>query len=320
VPAGEPVEVLLATYQGARFLEQQLESLLAQTHANWSAIARDDGSTDATPEILARYAARHPQRFRILPGNGQRLGAAQNFATLIVASRAPRVMFCDQDDVWLPEKIEVTLAAMADLEGRRGASCPALVFTDLRVVDEGLAPLGDSLWRYQGTDPERLSRLPRALLQNCVTGSTAMVNRPLIELSVPIPVQARMHDWWLALVAISFGAIAPVRRPTVLYRQHGRNDRGAARFSFLREAARALDRESWRRTSETRAAEIRRQEDQAATFLARYRDRLSERDRATVAAFATLSRQGYLTRRARMLRHGFFYSNPLATAAMLLLR
>ncbi len=314
------VEILLATFEGAPFLEEQLESLLAQTHAGWTLLARDDGSTDGTPAILERYANRHAGRIRVLPSDGRRLGAAGNFSALLEASAAPYVAFCDQDDVWLPDKLEATLAAMAALEERRGAACPLLVHTDVRVVDERLRPLGDSLWRYHGTDPGRLSVLPRLLLQNVVTGCTAMANRALVSLARPIPPEARMHDWWLALVAAAFGAVGAVPRPTLLYRQHRANELGARRFQLLGEALGLLDPARRRETSARRTAEIRRLEAQAAAFLERFGERLPAEARATVAAFATLSRQGFLARRARIVRHGFYYSNPAMTAAMLLFR
>jgi glycosyltransferase involved in cell wall biosynthesis len=315
-----PLEILLATYNGAQFLEAQLDSVLAQTHTRWALLARDDESTDGTRAILEQYAARHPDRVRVLPANGRRLGAMGNFSELLSASTAEHVMFCDQDDVWLPEKIEVTLARMQAAEAKQGAVRPVLVHTDLRVVDEALRPIADSMWRFQQTNPARLAMLPRALLQNFVTGCTAMVNRALLAEALPIPREARMHDWWLALVALAFGVVESVPTATILYRQHGKNERGAKAFNPVRAALEMIDRERWRATSEVRWAEFRRQETQAAAFFERFRERLEPRAQETLQAFARLSRQGALARRASIVRHGFFYSSPVTTLGMLLFR
>jgi GT2 family glycosyltransferase len=320
MPPDDHVEILLATYQGARFLEEQLDSVLAQTHRRWTLVARDDGSTDDTPAILRRHAARHPGRIRVLPADGRRLGAMGNFSALLDSSTAQHVMLCDQDDVWLPEKIEVTLGRMRASEQAHGAARPVLVHTDLRVVDEALRPIADSMWRFQQTDPGRLSTLPRALLQNFVTGCTTMVNRALLAVALPVPSDARMHDWWLTLAALEFGVIESVPAATILYRQHGKNERGARAFNPVRSALEVLHRERWRAASEARWAEFRLQEAQASAFLERFRGRLTPQDRETLRAFSALSRQGGLARRASVLRHGFFYSNPVTTAAMLLFR
>src|SRR5690606_39057310 len=136
------------------------------------------------------------------------------------------VMFSDADDCWFPDKISLTLDLMRVVEkDEGGARTPTLVHTDLAVVDRDLRPIADSLWQYQGVNPD-LTSLNRLLIQNCVTGCTVMVNRPLRELASPIPPGVVMHDWWMALVASSFGRIARIARPTLLYRQHGRNDTG----------------------------------------------------------------------------------------------
>ncbi len=169
----------------------------------------------------------------IIPSEGQNLGACGNFSRLLEQADAPYVMFCDQDDVWLPDKIEITLAAMRELERQHGAETPLLVHTDLMVVDERLNRLGKSLWLFQCTEPQRLTKLNRLLMQNFATGCTVMINRALRDLAVPVPAEALMYDWWLALVATAFGRVAAVEDPTVLYRQHGRNDTGATRWSFL---------------------------------------------------------------------------------------
>src|SRR5690606_13737176 len=153
------------------------------------------------------------------------------FARLLGASTADYIMFCDQDDVWLPGKVTLTLAKMQELEAACGAETFLLVHTDLRIVDENLNLVADSGHRYQQIDPDRGNTLGRLLVQNIATGCTIMVNRALRDLALPIPGAALMHDHWLSLVSACFGKIAYLPEPTLLYRQHSGNKVGAQVWS-----------------------------------------------------------------------------------------
>lgn len=312
------VDILLATYQGEAFLAEQLDSLFAQTDADWRLVARDDGSTDGTRRLLERAAATHPGRVVVLPADGRRLGASGSFGFLLEQSEAPYVMFCDQDDVWLPGKVATTLAAMRSLEATHGPGTPLLVNTDLKVVDERLGVIDESLWHYQRIHPGRLDRLSRVLMQNFATGCATMANRPLVALAAPVPAAAVMHDWWLALAATAFGKVAPLREATVLYRQHGRNDVGASRWRFMTGIENLLFHRDRRRAAIARQHETdRKLVGQAEAFLARYRDRLPGPMRRTLDAFRELPEHGFLGRRRLMLRHGFLLSDRWQTFMML---
>lgn len=219
------VDILLATYNGARFLPAQLDSIAAQDHAGWRIIARDDGSTDDTAYIVQDFAEKHPGKVFMFP-EGPKQGAAGNFAALMRASDAPYAMFCDQDDVWYPDKISKTLEAMKALELMYGSDTPLLVHTDARVVDSYLSPLRPSYSSMMKLHPKR-HPLSRLLVQNTVHGCTAMLNRPLILAACNMPESARMHDHWAALVAASLGMIAYLNFPTLDYRQHDANVIGA---------------------------------------------------------------------------------------------
>ena len=144
------IDVLLATHNGADFLDAQLRSLWEQSERGFRLLAHDDASTDATPALLAEWSARWPG-MELIDGGGPRLGACGSFAALLARSEADYVMFCDQDNVWLPEKIARTLGTMTAVERETGADCPLLVHTDLAVVNESLRPLalptgGISTW------------------------------------------------------------------------------------------------------------------------------------------------------------------------------
>ena len=221
------IDILLGTYNGAAFLEQQLDSIAAQSHGTWRLIARDDGSTDGTTEILTAFQARHSDKVVLLEDRDGNLGLVANFSRLMEVSDARYAAFCDQDDVWVPEKLKLCLARMRGLERDHSAGLPLLVFADLEVVDQNLQTIHKSFWQSQGLRPERCNVLSRLLLQNVVTGCTVLMNRALLRKAAPIHPAAEMHDWWVALTAAAFGVAGFVSRPTVRYRQHGQNIVGA---------------------------------------------------------------------------------------------
>lgn len=302
------VDVLLTAYNSARYLGQQIESLRKQTFRDFRVLIRDDGSTDGTQEMIDRLVSEEPQRFGRVDA-GRRLGPCGGFAELLEAAEAPRVMFCDHDDVWLPDKIRLTAAVMDETENSRGEQTPVLVFTDLCVTDEELRPICSSYWRHQRIDPRRLS-LRQQLTQNVPSGCTMMLNRPLVDLARPIPPEAVMHDHWVSLVAAGMGRPVLVPAQTVLYRQHAGNVFGAAGGRLHRLALRgrlglaALRRRYYRNVQ------------QARVFLDRYGDRLPPAEASMIRGFASLPTQGPLEKRLTLVRHRIFkcgFARNLAT-------
>lgn len=288
------VEILLAAFDGAAHLEAQLQSLLAQTHADWVVTLSDDGSTDGTRALLEGYVARDPSRFRMVAAGGG-LGALRHFSALLLQAKERYTMFCDQDDVWLPPKVELATAAMRDMEARHGHDAPVLVHSDLRVVGPGLEAIAPSFWHRKGFEPERMQTLARLLVRNVVTGATVLVNEPLRRLASPIPETAFMHDWWLALVAAAFGHIHALPEATMLYRQHAGNVVGA-RGLAARDVPALLGGRVRRYYRKTQA--------QAAALLERYGAELSAEDRDQVARYAALRDGGGMGARVRMLARG----------------
>lgn len=312
-----PIDILLATYNGEQYLAEQMDSILGQTERSWRLIIRDDGSTDGTLGILHRYAAQYPDKIVVVENPMRRLGALGNFSALMEVSDADYTMFCDQDDVWLPDKIRVSLDALRSLERQFRTSTPLLVHTDLSVVGPHLEVLHPSVWKYQVFDPVRGRALNRMLVQNPVTGCAIMINRALRELAVPVPSEARMHDWWLALVAAAFGKIDSVCMPAVLYRQHGKNWAGAKPWNFL-EVVR-LAATSFRSTCIGKKEILNITQRQAAAFLRRYENRLRASDVKMVRAYANLSQQNLLARRLTILRYRFFMDGILKNLGLMAL-
>ena len=219
------VDILMSVYNGEKFLAEQLESLLGQTHKNWRLVVRDDNSTDSSVRVLSEYRNRYPEKIVFVSDQRGQLGACQGFAQVVQHSSADYMMFCDQDDVWLPTKVELSLAEILRLE-RLNPGMPIVVYTDLVVVDEELKVLAESFWRYQHIDPQENS-LSSLILDNVATGCTMILNRPLKELALPVPSEAIIHDWWFSLVCSVYGKVSFVNDKTVLYRQHGKNEVGA---------------------------------------------------------------------------------------------
>ena len=219
------IEVVLPTYNGAAYLQEQVESIHRQTLRPQRLLVRDDGSSDGTRALLVELQQQYGSWLELLP-MGRNLGCIANVNCLLEASRAPYVALADQDDIWLPEKLVENFALLQRLEHQHGVQRPLLVHSDLELMDADGRRLGSTYVKHQHLDPRRTAPEPLALT-NVVTGCTAMVNRALLDRALPIPSEALMHDWWLALVASCFGAIGWLPQPTGLYRQHGGNVLGA---------------------------------------------------------------------------------------------
>ena len=218
---------MLATYQGEKFIKEQLESIRSQSNTNWITYIHDDGSEDNTLAVVKEYEKNNPEQFVIIKGEPTG-GAKNNFLYLMSQVEAPYYMCCDQDDVWLQNKIEDTFKVMKRMESETDELCPCLVFTDLKVVDSKLITIAERMSQFQNLDCKNI-KIGRILLQNVVTGCTMMFNRELCRrmLQYNDIDHIIMHDWWGALIAAQFGKIQYIDKPTILYRQHGDNNVGA---------------------------------------------------------------------------------------------
>lgn len=209
--------ILLSTFNGEKYLAEQLDSLLGQTCQEWMLLVRDDGSTDGTRKILAEYACRD-SRIELLPHN-QRLGAADSYLELLsLAPEADYYAFCDQDDVWLPGKLSRSVQRLVGHE-----AMPALYCSGLQLVDDELRPLGWS--RALRLEPCFLN----SLVENIAIGCTLVLNRQacqLLRLRIPPRRQIYMHDWWCYQVISAFGLVIYDPESFILYRQHAANTLG----------------------------------------------------------------------------------------------
>ena len=248
--------VLLAAYNGEKYLPELLSSLSAQTFRDFQVLYQDDGSTDRTPEILSRWSA-GDHRFRPAGRQSAHLGAAGNFLSLLTQSTGDLVFLCDQDDYWEPDKLDVLVRYYSEVNGvhtgnSAGDASPLLIHSDASVVNESGQIIHSSFFQHQGWDPGAVS-LNRLLVQNNATGCLMMLNRPLVDLvsAYGDPSRMFMHDWFIALTAASFGSIRFCNQPLVRYRQHGDNSIGASSRSLFQRGLHALGQ---RKKSEARIA------------------------------------------------------------------
>jgi len=225
------ITIVLASFNGGEFLREQLDSLIAQTETDWELLVRDDGSTDDALEIVREYTHKD-DRFRLLTDKlGPTGSALGNFSVLLDAvftQGAEYVFCCDQDDVWAPNKLELVMARLKQLEGKGRA--PSLIHHDLVVVNDKLKVVADSFVKLMRLHPGTQHKPQRLISRNEVTGCAMACNRALLELALPVSGQAVMHDWWLGMSAGFFGRLAFMPLPLVKYRQHASNTIGAKSF------------------------------------------------------------------------------------------
>lgn len=221
------IDILMATYNGEKYIREQIESLQNQSYNNWTLLISDDGSTDNTLAIVEEMQ-KTDQRIEVVAQNAGFHSATKNFLSLLKVSSAPYVMFCDQDDVWLRDKIELSLTKIIELEERFEKQTPLVVFTDSRVVNEQLECISESFTATLDFDPCTIT-LPQFLVGNVAQGSAMILNRAIVEKVIheDIPNPFEFHDHWIVCLAKAVGVVVYIKKPTLLYRQHQGNVAGA---------------------------------------------------------------------------------------------
>lgn len=305
------VGILLATWNGYDYLDEFLSSIHSQTYGEWHVWARDDSSHDQTLELLFAWQKRlGPGRLTIVdPDMPARLGTAGNFGRLLEVCNADYVMLADQDDVWLPVKIELTLAAMRRLEQRVGKDRPCLVSTDAIICGQDLCVRHSSFWRYQSLRPLRFPWLGRYLVNNTAQGCTMMLNRHLADLVGSVPSSCAYADWYIGIVAAAFGHIDALPVPTIYWRRHDAATTYTS--SVLAEIAQTFMRPLSVRARVNRFYDVATTH--ARAFAIQYSSRLSERDRNVLNAFLGLRELNWALRLLTIVRFGLFFTSARRT-------
>ena len=291
------IDILMATYNGERFVAEQIESIQCQSYENWRLLVSDDCSTDGTLDVVRHYAA-SDNRIRIVSEGVKRGGAKENFFALMGFSDAPYCMFCDQDDVWLPEKIEKSLAGMRRLEAGSSADSPLLVFCDMKVVDGGLSVIHESFERSSHFDISELT-FDRLVSLNVAAGCCQCFNAKLRDtcLDCEDVGSVEMHDWWTVLIAAAFGTIGYIDQPLSLYRQHGGNVVGANEYAPVARA----------RHFDFMVSEFKRSATQAACFKRTYFSRLDDSTIKKLGRFESMQTEPSLLKNLSNLFTSKFY-------------
>lgn len=308
------VDVILPTFNQAPYIQQFLASLSSQTTSDWRLLARDDVSSDETPAILQRWQSHLGSRMEILSDSGKvNLRYHGNFSRLLAESTAPYVMLADPDDVWMADKIEASVAVIKRMEDVCGASTPCLAHSDLFMVDRELRPIAPSLWSYQGLYPKRFRTLSRFLVENTVWGCTLVANRALVNLAGATPEAAFHTDWWMGLVASTFGRIEVIDRPTIYWRRHGAN---ISQTSSMLERLSDVLRPSNSLHQRLQSIMVENLE-RAAAFHRRYDHLLSEKHKRTLSAFQSLPNLSPVQRRLAIIKYHFLFTSHRRTLGSL---
>ena len=227
------VAVVMATYNpNIEFFVKQIHSIKEQTYTNWECIVIDDCSSNEKFEEIKQIIA-EDVRFT-LHQNKVNLGSYHTFEEglkLIANSQHEYICFCDQDDIWLPRKIEILVKEFDDLQ----ISC---VHSDLQLIDADDNLIHPSCWQFEGRNTE-IYDSQLLILRNTITGCSMMFRKTVLEMALPFPKQqiknSFHHDLWIALISLKHGVIKPIYEPLVLYRQHGNNVVGAMKSFSKRD-------------------------------------------------------------------------------------
>jgi glycosyltransferase involved in cell wall biosynthesis len=286
------LSIAMCTYNGSRFLGEQLDSIAVQSRLPDELVVCDDGSTDETVEILERFARRAPFVVR-LEINPKNLGSTKNFEKAISLCRGEIIALADQDDVWYPNKLDLMQSTFL------GRPSVGVVFSDADVIDENQVSLGFRLWTSAGFTPVWQKDVSsglgtRVLLnRNVVTGATMAFLSKLRNLVLPIP-ENWVHDGWIALLVSVFADLALIREPLIRYRKHAGQQIGPAAYTLSERLARA------RRTGAEQYCTLAQQ-----FMLAHDRLSISGDDSRVQAVLPQLEMKiKHLNTRAQMATHG----------------
>lgn len=300
------IDILMAAYNGGRFIAEQIDSILAQTFQDFRLLIRDDGSSDNTPAIIEDYAQKYPDKIEIVHDDVVCKSPAKNFMELLKHARADYVMFCDQDDYWLPYKLQVTIWHMKRTE-HANPNKPVLVCSGMKLVDSELHSMGSI---YLVDIPEKRYSFRELLPSNCSAGCTQMMNRIMYQDLGEWRECIRLHDWWTMLYASAFGVIEHIPAVLMLYRQHENNVIGAHTNKYKNDTGMKKLLGSLRKPVMNFMASRKIfycDRDCIELFAERYHDKLSQVQQVQIREHLKLFGSNRLARLAAMHRLGYMY-------------
>ena len=290
-----PITVVMATFNGAKYVAAQIDSILAQTVKPQEIIVCDDASTDETIQILKAYQAKGKIQ---LHENLVNMGIVANFKKAVSFAIAGNdIAFADQDDIWLPEKLEILSEAMQAIAMN---DQPCLVYSDLEIVDRDLKPINPSFWNELNHQHHQHC-FTTLLFGNFVTGCSAMIDASMRNYFLAMPEEKILHDVWVGMIGYGMGNVRAISRPLVLYRQHEKNvnyKEGTAKKTTW--GLRILKLKMAFGSPQYLEEEIKI----ASLFYEKYHAMLSEENRLALQQFMALKNQSFL-RKYRALKKTF---------------
>ncbi len=285
--------IVLSAYNGQTYLKKQIDSLLTQTVQDFVLLIRDDGSQDGTAQVVTEYT---DPRIRLIPG--ENIGITPSFCCLMKQAAemgAEHLFFCDQDDIWHPDKLEQFLNAFACPR-----DVPELVFSDFRMIDENDTVTGDSFAAFAGLRiPENGDFFPKLLAQPYVFGCACGVNRALLELVTDIPPQAEMYDCWIAMTAALTGVVRYLPQATIGHRFHSSNATGRAGQNSLISRVKRLTADFGKQRENTRCRLA-----QIPLLRTAHRDRLLPKEAVRLAELEAALHKNNFALLSALRRHG----------------
>ena len=209
--SNKKIDILMATYNGEKYIVEQINSIINQTYINWNLLIRDDGSSDKTLEILKSFEKKD-SRIKIIKDNKGNLGVVKNFEELLYYSSAEYIMFSDQDDIWMDNKVDLVLDAFQNPN-------VVLILHDAQIVNQNGQVIEDSFFEHRGSQ----SGFFKNLWKNSYLGCCMAFRRSVLECSLPFPPKIEMHDWWIGLISEMTGEVRLIDKPLLKYRRHGEN-------------------------------------------------------------------------------------------------
>lgn len=309
--------VILCTYNGEKYLEKQIKSIMEQDREDFCLLYSDDGSTDSTKAILQSLQEKYGRRMRAFPRPMHSGSPAKHFLSILSAlakgevetDNLEYIFLADQDDEWFPDKLSKTISVIKEEERKFGESFPILCHTDCSLVNSRGELLAKSYRRYQKL-PGASYRFSRLLLQNHVTGASLGINKALLQYCKEIPAEVKMHDHWLALLANCFGEIQYLPYASYAYRQHEENVLGAKKASVLKECEERLAASKEKDKEDAIHSSYRALFSQGRELKRLFGDLLPEIKRKVLEAFLSLEGKSRLGKITTMALFGI-YPYPL---------
>ncbi|WP_333626006.1 glycosyltransferase family 2 protein [Sphingobacterium siyangense] len=282
------IDILLATYNGEQFIENQLLSIIGQTYKNWRLVVHDDGSRDQTIGILKKYESIDDRIFLVEDGITCQ-SAAKNFLHLLTYSKAEYIIFCDQDDIWFESKLQTLFEAIAERDSPAAVYCNAFAYNGVYITKDKV-----SLF-------ERDCLANSLFLNSGVQGCSLMFNRALLNELSDFPEFIVMHDHYITMGAICFGKIKYVDHSLMLYRQHFKNVTGNVAtsfkqriFNFFNYANPILDRDHYEANK---------------SFFEKFRDKLTLEQKCIFKAYIAFPSLNFFEKIYNIFKYNFRIGN-----------